>query len=136
MIAALICVISIAAFLQFFVSHCRSILAASRGVELSARVREVTGVASSSLSADDFHRLLQLVKLCPEQSDDQVDIRAVGTYYAILRVLDSICLKLFPGASAWAQRERASCSYFAAVALDRRISHSRDLLVQQAVERS
>lgn len=135
MIAALICVISIAAFLQFFVSHCRSILAASRGVVLSERVREVTGVASSSLSADDFHRLLQLVKLCPEQSDDQVDIRAVGTYFAILRVLDAICLKLFPGASAWAERECASCSYFAAVALDRRISHSRDLLIQQAVER-
>jgi hypothetical protein len=135
MIAALICVISIAAFLQFFVSHCRSILAASRGVELSNRVREVTGVANASLSADDFHRLLQLVKLCPEQSDDQVDIRAVGTYFTILRALDAICLKLFPGASEWAERECASCSYFAAVALDRRISHSRDLLIQQAAER-
>jgi hypothetical protein len=135
MIAALICVISIAAFLQFFVSHCRSILASSRNVELSDRVREVTGVEGSSVSADDFHRLLQLVKLCPEQSDDQVDIRAVGTYYSILRLLAATSSNLLPGASAWAERECRNCSHFAAVALDRRISHSRDLLIQQAVER-
>jgi len=135
MIAALICVISIAAFLQFFVSHCRSILAASRNIELSERVREVTGVAGPNISAEDFHRLLQLVRLCPEQSDDQVDIRAVGTYYSILRALSSFCSKLIPSASAWADQERQKCSYFAAVALDRRISYSRDLLVQQTVER-
>jgi len=136
MIAALICVISIAAFLQFFVSHCRSILVASRAITLSDRVREVTGVAGPNVSADDFHRLLQLVRLCPEQSDDQVDIRAVGTYYSILRLLGSFCSKLVPSASVWADQERQKCSYFAAVALDRRISYSRDLLVQQAVERS
>ena len=41
MIAALIFVISFAALLQFFVLHCRSILAYSRRVELSDRVREV-----------------------------------------------------------------------------------------------
>jgi len=135
MIAALICVISIAAFLHFFVSHCRSILAASRTVELSDRVREVTGVAGTNVSAEDFYRLLQLLRLCPEQSDDQVDIRAVGTYYSILHVVGSFCSRLMPSASAWADQERRQCSYFAAVALDRRISHSRDLLVQQAVER-
>lgn len=135
MIAALICVISIAAFLQFFISHCRSILAASRTVELSDRVREVTGVASANVSAEDFHRLLQLVRLCPEQGDDQVDIRAVGTYYSILRMLASFCSRLVPGASVWLDRERQKCSYFAAVALDRRISYSRGLLIQQVVDR-
>jgi hypothetical protein len=31
----------------------------------------------------------------------------------------------------WAETERESCSYFAAVALDRRISYSRELLAQQ-----
>lgn len=135
MIAALICVISIAAFLQFFISHCRSILAATRTVELSDRVREVAGMAPNGVSAEDFHRLLQLVQLCPEQSDDQVDIRAVGTYYSLLYILGSFCFKLMPSASAWAEQERQKCSYFAAVALDRRISYSRDLLIQQTVER-
>jgi hypothetical protein len=77
MIAALICVVSAAIFLQFFVSYCRSILASSRNIALSDRVREVTGIADQEVGADDFKRLLQLVRLCPERGDDQSEIRAV-----------------------------------------------------------
>ena len=40
-----------------------------------------------------------------------------------------------PNLAAWFERERESCSYFAAVALDRRISHSSDLLSQQIADR-
>jgi hypothetical protein len=32
---------------------------------------------------------------------------------------------------AWAESERGHCAYFAAVALERRISFSRDMLAQQ-----
>jgi len=135
MIAALICVISIAAFLQFFVSYCRSILASSRKIVLSDRVREVTGIANHDVHADDFNRLLQLVRLCPERGDDQSEIRAVGTYYGLLAVLHRVSRPLAPGFAAWVQRERQSCSYFAAVALDRRISYSRDLFTQQISDR-
>ena len=87
MAAALICVISVAVFLQFFVSYCRSILAVSRKVELSDRVREVSGIANRSVGADDFSKLVQLVRLCPEQGDDETEIRAVGTYYGLLRII-------------------------------------------------
>ncbi|MGB0036987.1 MAG: hypothetical protein WBP79_16075 [Candidatus Acidiferrales bacterium] len=135
MIAALICVISIAAFLQFFVSYCRSVLASSRKVELSARVREVTGIASQNVGAEDFARLLQLVHLCPERGDDQTEIRAVGTYYSLLHFLDRVSRPMIPGLAAWTEQERQSCSYFAAVALDRRISYSRDLFTQQVADR-
>jgi len=135
MIAALICVISLAAFLQFFVSYCRSILASSRKVELSDRVREVTGIASESVGADDFDRLLQLVRLCPERADDQAEIRAVGTYYGLLYFVGRLTRPLVPGVAAWVEQERRSCSYFAAVALDRRISYSRDLFSQQIADR-
>src|SRR5579862_3206286 len=71
MAAALICVISVAVFLQFFVSYCRSILAVSRKVELSDRVREVSGIANRSVGAEDFSKLVQLVRLCPEQGDER-----------------------------------------------------------------
>jgi len=135
MIAALICVISLAAFLQFFVSYCRSILASSRKVELSDRVREVTGIASESVGADDFDRLLQLVRLCPERADDQTEIRAVGTYYGLLYLVGRLTRPLIPSVAAWVEQERKSCSYFAAVALDRRISYSRDLFSQQIADR-
>src|SRR5580692_665351 len=135
MIAALICVISIAAFLQFFVSYCRSILASSRKFELSDRVREVTGIADHDVAADDFNRLLQLVRLCPERGDDRSELRAVGTYYGLLGALNRVSRPVAPRFAVWVEQERKSCSYFAAVALDRRISYSRDLFTQQITDR-
>jgi hypothetical protein len=36
-----------------------------------------------------------------------------------------------PSMRAWTESERGQCAYFAAVALERRISFSRDMLAQQ-----
>jgi hypothetical protein len=135
MMAALICVISLAVFAQFFVWYCRSILAPSCKVVLSERVREVTGITNQDVAPDDFHRLLQLVRLCPERGDDRAEIRAVGTYYGILAVLRRLSIVAGPRVTRWADQERRDCSYFAAVALDRRISYSRDLFTQQISDR-
>jgi hypothetical protein len=135
MIASLIFVISFAALLQFFILHCRSILAYSRRVELSDRVREVTGIAAQNVSAGDFQRLVQLVRLCPERGEDRKEIRVVGAYYRLLAMLDRLTRSLVPSVAAWSENERQSCSDFAAVALDRRISYSRDLFTQQVADR-
>lgn len=136
MIASLIFVISFAALLQFFILHCRSILAYSRRVELSDRVREVTGIAAShNVSAGDFGRLVQLVRLCPERGEDRKEIRVVGAYYSLLALLDRMTRSLIPSVAEWTENERQSCSYFAAVALDRRISYTRDLFTQQVADR-
>jgi hypothetical protein len=134
MMPSAICVISVAAFLQFFVLHCRSLLSSYRNVELSAHVREVTGVATALFAADDFYRLLQLVRLCPERRDDRKEIRVVGAYYGFLGVLRGLARLSVPRVAAWAEQERRNCSYFAAVVLDRRISCSRALLTQQVPE--
>jgi hypothetical protein len=134
MIAALIYVVSFVVLVQFFVYYCRSVLASSRKVELSARVREAAGVGDS-VAADDFQRFLQLVRLCPENSADRAGIRAVGTYYSLLHVLARLSRAMLPSVAAWAEKEQQGCSHFAAVALDRRISFSRDLFVQQASSR-
>jgi hypothetical protein len=135
MIASLIFVISFAALLQFFVLHCRSILAYSRRVQLSDRVREVTGIVAQDVRASDFDRLVQLVRLCPERGEDRKEIRVVGAYYSLLALVDRMTRSLIPSVAAWTEHERQSCSYFAAVALDRRISYSRDLFTQQVADR-
>lgn len=132
MIAALICVVSLAILLQFFASYCRSILASTGKVELSERVREVAGMGRGTVAAGDFDRFLQLVHLCPEHEADQAELRAVGVYYSLLHVLGRVSSVLIPGVAAWAERECQSCSYFAAVALDRRISYNRGLFAEQA----
>jgi hypothetical protein len=131
MIAALIFVISLAALLQFFVLHCRSTLAYSSGIQLSEHIREVTGMSGQDVAAGDFDRLVQLVGLCPERGDDRKQIRVVGLYYLLLNVVERITRHMTPGVAQWLENERRGCSYFAAVALDRRISYSRDLFSQQ-----
>ena len=135
MIAALICVTSLAVLAQFFIWYCRAIVAPSLKVALSDRVREVTGIADHDVAPDDFDRLLQLVRLCPERGDDRSEIRAVGTYYGLLAVVNRVSRSLSPALATWAEHERQNCSYFAAVALDRRISYSRDLFTQQIADR-
>ena len=135
MIAALIVVISLAALLQFFISYCRSLLAAYGKVELSEQVRDITGLEEPSVTGEEFKRVLQLVRLCPDSGEDGLEIRLVGTYYALLNLLRSMIGRLSPAIIGWADHERQSCSYFAAVALDRRIMYSRDLLAQQMPDR-
>jgi hypothetical protein len=135
MMAIIICVFSIAALLPFVVWYFRAIVASRRNVQLSTRLQELTGITSEKVKADDFARLLQLVQLCPEQEDDQSDIRAVGAYYNALAMLGRMARTVAPDLAAWFERERESCSYFAAVALDRRISHSRELFSQQLADR-
>ncbi|MHB8527335.1 MAG: hypothetical protein ACYDD2_14430 [Candidatus Acidiferrales bacterium] len=131
MIAALICVISIAALLQFFISYSRSIIAAYRKSDLSEQVREVVGIEGQNVGSDQFGRLVQLIRLCPQKGDDQTDLRVVGIYYWMMGVLRSTARTLAPRITSWAERERVDCAYFVAVALDRRIAYSRDLLAQQ-----
>lgn len=132
MITVLICVISLAALAQVFVSYCRSALASTKKVGLSERALEVAGVECNSLCADDFGRFFQLVRLCPEHKGDRAGIRAVGIYYNLLRVFASMSKSLVPSVAVWTVRERESCSHFAAVVLDRCISSSRELFTQQA----
>lgn len=131
MIPALIFVVSAVALFQFFVSYCRSLVAAYSKVELSEQTREVAGIEDHIVAGDDFHRLLQLVGLCPEPGDDKMEIWSVRNYYRLLNALRAVFRPLAPSVSEWAERERVGCSYFAAVTLDRRITYNRDLMSQQ-----
>jgi hypothetical protein len=130
-IAVLICAISLALTLQFFVSYCRSVIAASRTVELSEQVREIANLREPTLRGDEFRRLVQLLRLCPGRGNDGGNLRAVGAYYAMLHGLRAVVRPLAPAIVRWAESERESCSYFAALALDRRIMYSRELMAQQ-----
>lgn len=134
MIAALIFVIAIAGFLQFFVSYCRSLIAAYERVDLSEQAREVTGISNRHVSGQDFGRLLQLVRMCPEPGDDSREIGAVRTYFKLLTLARSVAGKIAPALELRMERERGSCAYFAAVALDRRIAHSRRLMAEQLAD--
>jgi hypothetical protein len=128
--AALIFVVSAIALLQFFISYCRSLIAASMKQPLSEEVRDVAGIPATA-SGDDFVRVLQLVQLCPDRPEDRGDLRAVGAYFRLLNIIRATVARVIPALIAWTEMERNQCAYFAAVALDRRIAFSRDMLAQQ-----
>jgi hypothetical protein len=128
--ATLIFVLSTAALLQFFISYCRSLIAASIRQPLSPEVRDVAGIAKLA-SADDFPRVIQLLHLCPDRPEDRGDIRAVGAYFRLMSFLRVTLARVIPALVQWTEMERSHCAYFAAVALDRRIAFSRDMLAQQ-----
>jgi hypothetical protein len=130
MIAAVIFVISAAALLQFFFFYCRSLIAASAKQVLSAEVKDVTGIERPA-SGDDFKRVMQLLQLCPERPEDRTGVQAIGAYFSLLNILRSTVARIVPSLRAWTELERGQCAYFAAVALERRISFSRDMLAQQ-----
>lgn len=132
MIAALIFAISILALLQFFVSYCHSLIAASRTHVLSEQAREISGVTSRAVQGDQFKRLLQLLALCAEPAGDTNHVRALATYFDMLGLVRAMFRGIAPSVLGWLDAERGGCAYVAAVALDRRIAHTRMLMAQQA----
>jgi len=130
MMAAIILVCSVVLFLQFFVFYCRSLIAVSAKQALSPEVQEVTGIQRTA-SGEDFRRVMQLLQLCPERREDRNGIQAIGLYFGMLNLLHATIARLVPSMHGWTEAERGQCTYFAAVALERRISFSRDMLAQQ-----
>jgi hypothetical protein len=130
MIAAFIFVVSTVFFLQFFVFYCRSLIAVSSKQPLSPEVQDVTGIQRAP-SGEDFHRVMQLLHLCPERPEDRNGIQAIGAYYRLLSFVSATIARLVPTMKSWTELERGHCTYFAAIALERRISFSRDMLAEQ-----
>jgi hypothetical protein len=130
MIATIILACSLVFLLQFFVSYCRSLIAASAKQILSAEVQDVTGI-SRTASGEDFARVVQLLHLCPDRPEDRTELRAVGAYYGLLSFVRTTLARIAPSVRGWIEQERDQCTYFAAVVLDRRIAFSRELLAQQ-----
>jgi hypothetical protein len=130
MMAGIILVCSVVLFLQFFVFYCRSLIAVSSKQALSPEVKDVTGIQRTA-SGEDFQRVMQLLQLCPERPEDRNGIQAISTYFKLLNFLRSTVARLVPSMRIWTETERGQCAYFAAVALERRISFSRDMLAQQ-----
>ncbi len=130
MMAAIILVFSLLTLMMFFVSYCRSLMASSASHSLSEEVRDVTGIGTRA-SGQDFTKVLQLLELCPERPADRTRLQAVKLYYSILGAGQSAISRIMPSFKVWADNERASCAYFVAVVLDKRISFSREMLAQQ-----
>jgi hypothetical protein len=135
MMASIILIFSLAALLQFFVSYCRSLIAASAKQPLSFETRDVIGITVAGARSEDFSRVVQLLQLCPERPNDRREIRAVRTYFGLLSFLNWSMVRMIPSFRSWTEKQRAQCAYFVAVALDRRIAFSRNMLAAEISNR-
>lgn len=131
MMAAFILAFSVLTLGMFFVSYCRALTAASLDKNLSPEVKDVTGIDAKA-AAGDYERLLQLLHLCPDRPGEKSGLWTVSAYHACLNLLDGLVSRMSPQFHSWAENERAGCAHFVAVALDRRIAFSREMLAQQA----
>lgn len=132
MMAFMIFVISILTLLQFFVSYSRSLIAESRGIELSEQGREICGLTARTAAGDQFRRLSELIALCPESGADGTTLLTVSAYFHLMGLLRRLSAWTIPSAAAWIEKERGGCAYAAAVVLDRRIAYNRTIMAQQA----
>jgi hypothetical protein len=130
--AGIIAAASLVALLPLFVSYCGTLLSSVRSESLSERVSTLIGSCDADLAAQDFDRVLELVRLCPEHEADCVGVRAVTIYYRALQAGGRLCGGLSPRVADWTERECGDCAHFAAVVLDRCISTSRSLFTRQA----
>ncbi|MFZ0818717.1 MAG: hypothetical protein WAM91_01510 [Candidatus Acidiferrales bacterium] len=131
MITAIILAFSMFALLQFFISYSRSVIAACSTQPLSPQVREVAAIHGREVSGEEFERLVQLGRLCPESRSDHWPVSSVNAYFRMLTFVRKFANRILPSLNEWTERERSGCAYFAAITLDRRIAYSRDLMAQQ-----
>jgi hypothetical protein len=130
MMAGFILACSIVFLLQFFISYCRSLIAASAREPLSQEVQDVTGMTRPA-TEEEFARVLQLLQLCPERPEERGEIGLIRTYFRMLGIIRSTVARVIPSLERWAHTERGQCTHFVAVVLGRRIAFSRNLFAQQ-----
>ncbi len=123
MIAALICVMSLAALIQFAVSQWRSIWITIAAQPLSKDLENATGIANDAIGADHFPMLIHASRqMCPSPQEGNLWLKEVSVYYRALRTCVKLSGTALPSVSNWANRELMECSRFAAAILDRRLN--------------
>ena len=120
MVAVLILLFSAFMFGKFAVNYCHSLVQGGRAAEISSITRGLARLENREATAQDFHRIVSLIALCPFEADDARALRVVRVYFAGLRLMNVL---RFPAPRLWrrVRTEQARCARFAALALDRRV---------------
>lgn len=124
-IAAFICVMSLAALVQFGVSQWRSIWLTLAAQPLSKTLETATGIANEDIGAEHFQMLIRVsAQVDPAPREGNLWLKEVNIYYRVLQACLKVSGTTLPAVSNWAKRELMECSKFAAAILDRRLNAS------------
>jgi hypothetical protein len=125
--SAMLLAISIVALSQFAVYYWRAVLTGVAAQPVSDRVLAAAQVENGQLAPQHFQTLAGLHDLTPDLQPNRSRMGFVRVYFRFLEGLDRIFAKQIPAFALWSERERAICTRYAAVLVDRRLQANLDL---------
>jgi hypothetical protein len=118
--AAILFLISVAAFGQFGIYYWRATIAAHSRVPVSDRVRVAAGISTTSVSSRDFRAILNVHDLTPDLRGPGGNFRAIRAYFQVVQKLG----RLIPSATDWAEAEMTMCSRYMAARIDQHLERN------------
>ena len=120
MVAAIIFVVSIAAFAQFGLYYWRATISGVAAQAISDRIRVAAGITHEGIGPLDFRNILILKDLSPDLRGASGGFAGIRTYYSIVEKLGSIV----PAMASWANAEMTTCARYAAVVMDQHMERN------------
>jgi len=121
MFAAMLLTVSIVALIQFAIYYWRAVVAGVAAQPISENVRAAAGLDGRALRAGDFSTFADLHEITPTLQERIRGFGLVNAYYHLMSAVGQLSRPLVPALAAWSETERATCSQYAAVLLDRRM---------------
>lgn len=121
MFSAMLLTISVAALSQFAVYYWRALVMGVAAQPVSERVLEAAHLNGSELTGDHFKVFAELHDLTPDLRSGPRGLGFVRLYYTLVRGLAVVGRHFSSSLLEWTERERALCTRYAAVQIDRRL---------------
>jgi len=120
MIAAIICLVSVAAFAQFGLYYWRATISGVASQEITERIRVAAGLTNAAIGPQDFRNIIILKDLSPDLGGSTDSFRAIRVYYAVIEKVS----RIVPAMASWAEAEMATCSRYVAVLMDQQLERN------------
>jgi hypothetical protein len=121
MFAAMVLTVSTVALTQLAIYYWRAVVGGVAAQPISESVRAAAGLDGRALRAGDFSTFADLNEITPTLQDGISGFGLVNAYYHLMSAVGQLSRPLVPALAAWTETERATCSRYAAVLLDRRM---------------
>jgi hypothetical protein len=135
--AAIILVTALVALVRFAVWYWRALIATVAAQPVSDRLRSLIPLVAGPMRPGDFDLACAFYQLCPAvESNPAVSshmhgrLTTVRVYFRILARLRALGGYILPALSSWADREMGTCSRYAAVLVDQRLSSNLEAIAR------
>ncbi|MFZ0039377.1 MAG: hypothetical protein WAK91_18265 [Candidatus Acidiferrales bacterium] len=130
MIAALIFVISLAAFGQFALLSWRAAFLTVAAKPISEEIRAALGAFAPASETENFKTAAEWLKMSPNLGGQDRRMWPVRMYFVALRGIGAAAQFVAPSMAGWSQREMGACSRYIAVVAGERLQRNRLCMAQ------